>query len=217
MSRTAQHIIMHLKQDIADGILKPGDQLEESMLSERFDVSRTPIREAIRSMVDCGLLTTRPRKGAFVRVLSAKELTDLFELAAELEAMASKLAARSPTRDIVNTLEQALEQCHIAAKNDKIKEYAKANLNFHHAIHQASNNDWLVKQLENIELHINFYRALPYEIMGRLTKSFEEHQEIYFAIINGKTDEARTLTYDHMMLQGQRIPSILQALGNESL
>ena len=98
MVRASDKLIKQLKHEIFSGLLKPGDQLEEADLAARFGVSRTPIREAIRSMVDCGLLETRPRKGAMVRVLTAKELNDLFEVAAELEGMACRLASEMLTQ-----------------------------------------------------------------------------------------------------------------------
>ena len=80
MPRVADQLIETLKSEIYKGVLKPGDQLEEASLADRFGVSRTPIREAVRSLVELGLLETRPRKGAFVRVASAKELIDLLKL-----------------------------------------------------------------------------------------------------------------------------------------
>ena len=95
MAKTSDLLIEKLTHDISTGALLPGDQLEEAELAKQFGVSRTPIREAIRSMVNSGLLETRPRKGAIIRVLDAKELLDLFEVAAELEGMACRLAATS--------------------------------------------------------------------------------------------------------------------------
>jgi DNA-binding GntR family transcriptional regulator len=212
MSRSAEKLISQIKQDIADGILKPGDQLEEAALSQRFGISRTPIREAVRSMVDSGLLETRPRKGAFVRTMSAKELLDLFEVAAELEAMACRVATQNLLQSDVEAIRSGLEVCHEAAREGDAQGYSKANLEFHRAIHKASGNQWLIDQLRQIELHLNAYRSMPYGVRGRLEKSAQEHQEIYDAILAGDGERARVLMHDHMMLQGQRLPSLLQAL-----
>ncbi|MBO6510737.1 MAG: GntR family transcriptional regulator [Roseibium sp.] len=212
MSRSADKLISQIKKDIADGVLKPGDQLEEAALSERFGVSRTPIREAVKSMVDSGLLETRPRKGAFVRTLSAKELLDLFDVAAELEAMASRVAAEKLRESDIASIKAGLDACYVAADAGDPRAYGQANLDFHHAIHQAAGNYWLTEQLRQIELHINAYRSMPYDVRGRLEKSVQEHQEIFDAILAGDGDKARLLMRDHMMLQGQRLPSILQAL-----
>ncbi|UWR80530.1 GntR family transcriptional regulator [Phaeobacter inhibens] len=212
MPRASDTLIEQLKHDIFSGLLKPGDQLEEADLAARFGVSRTPIREAIRSMVDCGLLETRPRKGAIVRVLTAKELNDLFEVAAELEGMACRLASDLLTRSGKKDIEAGLDLCRVAVEAEDIPAYAQANLAFHAAIHKASGNAWLVDQLDQIQARINVYRLMPYEVVGRLEKSLAEHRDISDAIFAKNGALANTLMRDHMMLQGARLPSLLKAL-----
>ncbi len=212
MARASDKLIDQLKHEIFSGMLKPGDQLDEADLAARFGVSRTPIREAIRSMVDCGLLETRPRKGAMVRVLTAKELNDLFEVAAELEGMACRLASELLTQGGRTAIQEGLALCRAAVEADDIPAYATANLAFHAAIHQASANAYLVDQLEQIQARINVYRLMPYEVVGRLRKSLQEHHEISDAIFAGEGQRADTLMRNHMMLQGARLPSLLKAL-----
>lgn len=212
MARAADHLIAQLKQEIANGDLRPGDQLEETALAERFGVSRTPIREAVRSMVDCGLLELRSRKGAVVRIYSAKELLDLFEVAAELEGMASRLAAERLSQNAAEDIKNGLALCRTAAANEDATAYAAANIAFHGAIHRASGNMRLQDQLDQLQIHINPYRSMPYKMRGRLQTSVEEHQAIMQTIFEGDGGKADTLMRDHMMLQGQRLPMVLQAL-----
>ncbi|MFT4845384.1 MAG: DNA-binding GntR family transcriptional regulator [Cellvibrionaceae bacterium] len=212
MTRAADKLIAQITQEISSGVLRPGDQLEESVLAEKFGVSRTPIREAIRAMVGCGFLQTIPRKGAIVRVLTSKELLDLFEVAAGLEGMACRLAAASLTDEHAKIIQDKLKKCEVLAEaNDKVN-YSIANLEFHAAIHQATDNHWLIEQLRHIGIHINPYRSLPYDIRGRLPKSSEEHALICQAILAGEGNKASELMRDHMMLQGKRLPSVLKFL-----
>jgi DNA-binding GntR family transcriptional regulator len=212
MTRAADKLIAQITQEISSGVLRPGDQLEESVLAEKFGVSRTPIREAIRAMVGCGFLQTIPRKGAIVRVLTSKELLDLFEVAAGLEGMACRLAAASLTDEHAKIIQDKLKKCEVLAEaNDKVN-YSIANLEFHAAIHQATDNHWLIEQLQHIGIHINPYRSLPYDIRGRLPKSSEEHALICQAILAGEGNKASELMRDHMMLQGKRLPSVLKFL-----
>jgi DNA-binding GntR family transcriptional regulator len=212
MTRASDTLIVQIKQDIFSGALRPGDQLEESELAARFGVSRTPIREAIRSMVNCGLLETRPRKGAIVRKLSAKELHDLFQVAAELEGMACRLACETLTQPHLEAIKTALASCRDAATAQDIPIYAQANLAFHAAIHATCGNSWLIDQLQQIEARINVYRLMPYEVVGRLEESMREHTEIYNAITKRRGMDANNLMRDHMMLQGMRLPQLLKAL-----
>lgn len=212
MPRTSDKLIDQLRQDIANGVLRPGDQLEEADLAARFGVSRTPIREAVRAMVDCGLLETRPRKGAFVRILSAKELLDLFEVAAELEGLACRLSAANLTHTGAEDIKNALQLCCDAHVAEDTAAYRNANLAFHDAIHRAADNQALIEQLQQMQFHINAYRSLPYDVRGRLEKSVEEHTQICDAILSGDGDRASTLMRDHMMLQGKRLPSIIRSM-----
>ena len=212
MARTADKLISDIRNEVSSGILKPGDQLEVTALAERFGVSRTPIREAIRTLVESGVLETRPRKGSFVRVLSAKQLLDLFQVAAELEGMACRLAALSLTKKNVEAIESGLAKCTQAAEFQNNVEYAMANLDFHTAIHNASGNDWLIEQLRQLQINLNSYRTMPYEIRGRLNKSTDEHKIICDAILSGDGEHACNLMRDHMMLQGKRLPSIIATL-----
>ena len=212
MARTADKLISDIHKEVSSGVLKPGDQLEVTALAERFGVSRTPIREAIRTLVETGVLETRPRKGSFVRVLSVKQLLDLFQVAAELEGMACRLAALSLTKENVEAIERGLAKCTQAAEVQNNAEYAMANLDFHTAIHNASGNDWLIEQLRQLQINLNSYRTMPYEIRGRLNKSTDEHKIICDAIISGDGEHACNLMRDHMMLQGKRLPSIIATL-----
>jgi DNA-binding GntR family transcriptional regulator len=212
MARTADKLISDIRKEVSSGILKPGDQLEVTALAERFGVSRTPIREAIRTLVQSGVLETRPRKGSFVRVLSAKQLLDLFQVAAELEGMACRLAALSLTKENIEAIERGLAKCTQAAEAQDNAEYAMANLNFHTAIHNASGNDWLIEQLRQLQINLNSYRTMPYEIRGRLNKSTDEHKIICNTILSGDGEHACNLMRDHMMLQGKRLPSIIATL-----
>ena len=212
MARTADKLISDIRKEVSSGILKPGDQLEVTALAERFGVSRTPIREAIRTLVESGVLETRPRKGSFVRVLSAKQLLDLFQVAAELEGMACRLAALSLTKENVEAIESGLAKCTQAAEFQNNVEYAMANLDFHTAIHNASGNDWLIEQLRQLQINLNSYRTMPYELRGRLNKSTDEHKIICDAILSGDGEHACNLMRDHMMLQGKRLPSIIATL-----
>ena len=80
------------------------------------------------------------------------------------------------------------------------------------AIHTASGNHWLVEQLNQIQIHINAYQSMPYQVRGRLAESVQEHAEILEAILSGDGSRAADLMRDHMMMQGKRLPSILKSV-----
>ena len=210
MTRSADKLISQITHKISSGALRPGDRLDEAELADRFGVSRTPIREAISVMVSNGILETRPRKGAFVRVLTPEELLDLFEVAAELEAMACRLAAGTLSEEHAESIKIQLDKCTKAAASNNKEKYSICNLQFHDAIHKASNNKWLISQLRQTGIHLNAYRSIPYDVRGRLAKSVEEHKQIYEAILDGDENKASDLMRQHMMLSGKRLPLMIK-------
>ena len=82
-----------LEDDIVNGVLRPGERLDEAALAERFKVSRTPIREAFKNLVGTGLVETIPNRGTFVTDIGLPQLIEMFEVMAELEGMCARLAA----------------------------------------------------------------------------------------------------------------------------
>src|SRR6476620_2353222 len=82
-----------LEEEIATGQLPPGTRLDDTELSERFKVSRTPIREALIQLASVGIVEARPRRGVIIPQLTAQRLIEMFEVMAELESMCGRLAA----------------------------------------------------------------------------------------------------------------------------
>ena len=88
---------LQLADDIVSGLLAPGQPLDEQELARRFGVSRTPVREAIRQLAASGLVEVRPHRSALVALPSPRQLHDMFEAMAELEALCAGLSARNMT------------------------------------------------------------------------------------------------------------------------
>ncbi|MDJ0930056.1 GntR family transcriptional regulator [Breoghania sp.] len=109
--RIADRLCDQLEQDILTGAYAPGDRLDEVRLAQRFDVSRTPIREAFQHLAASGLLELKPRRGAFVRRPSVSEIIEMFEVMAEFEGMCGRLAARRITKAETEELIDALQAC----------------------------------------------------------------------------------------------------------
>src|SRR5204863_283504 len=109
-STKADDIAVVLEDEIVSGTLPPGAVLRQEQLSERFRVSRTPIREALRKLAALGLVSFEPNRGVRVRALSRAELREAFLVRAELEGLATELAAPRMTDVEVEALDQAEER-----------------------------------------------------------------------------------------------------------
>ena len=97
--RKADKVATAIEAQIISGVRKPGARLDERALATEFNVSRTPVREAIRKLAATGLVTDKGRRGAVVRHLTVSGLLDAFLVVSELEGIAARLAARRMTPD----------------------------------------------------------------------------------------------------------------------
>ncbi len=201
-----------LEHEIVLGEIVPGTRLDEVALTERFGVSRTPVREALQQLNMMQLVEIRPRRGAFVKKMSLKELVDMFEVMAELEGTCGKLAADRMTdeeRDRLKTLHLAAEPL-VADRN--YDSYYKANVAFHEAIYKGSHNEFLSEQTKNLRNRLTPYRRLQLRQSNRLNNSFQEHAEITDAIINGNKDQAEQFLGKHVTVQRGSFNDFLASL-----
>ena len=113
-SRRSQQLREIIEERIATGLYAPGMRLDETDLANEFEVSRTPIREALMQLASSGLIDMRPRRGAIVAEISPQRLCEMFEVMAELEAMCGRMAARRMTEADRQELLEAHKACEEA-------------------------------------------------------------------------------------------------------
>lgn len=190
-SRTlTEDLRLQLADEILRGELQPGTALDEVRIATRFGVSRTPVREALRQLNASGLVDIRPHRGAVVAQLSEERLHELFVAMAELEAVCAGLAATSMT---------ALERRHLEEIHAFLKElmqsgdpdrYVEVNESFHSAIYLGSHNGPLGDMAIMTRARLQPFRRAQFRTLGRLSKSYAEHDQIVQAILRGDREGA---------------------------
>ena len=210
--RRSEQLREIIEERIATGIYFPGMQLDETELAHEFDVSRTPIREALMQLAFSGLIEMEPRRSAVVAEVTAQRLCEMFEVMAELEAMCGRLAARRMTDEDQRALIEAHQACNKAAERKDPDEYYKRNEEFHLAIYRASHNGFLIGECKNLKRRLSAYRRLQLRVRDRMRTSYEEHSEIYMAIVAGESDMAAKLLRSHVIIQGERFADLLANL-----
>ena len=184
----AAEIRTALQDDIESGKLAPGDTLDERALAERFQVSRTPVREALQQLAALDLVRIAPRQGVSVARLSVGKLRAILEAISELEASCAKLAARRIDDALRRRLDDALARCQDAAVSGGAAEYALANNIFHEAIYAGSRNEFLADQIRLARRLVQRYRPRDFQNPAQINKSLQDHLKIVRAIQSG--DEA---------------------------
>ena len=172
---------------IDGGAYRPGDRLVESELAERLGVSRTPVREALQRLETQGL-ASRDGRGLVVASLDHGEMADLYAVRTELEGLAARLAARHAAEEEVAVLRALCEEDRALLGDPRA--LSRANRRFHHQIHLASRNRFLVQQLGLVHRSMALMADTSLAVQGRGADALAEHEAIVAAIAARDPDAA---------------------------
>lgn len=201
-----------IEEAIVTGIFAPGQRLDEVTLAARFNVSRTPVREALRQLEATELVEIRPHRGASVKVIAIPEMLHMFEVMAELEGMCARLAARRRSEAQLRDLEAAHAACVATLESDDSDEYYYANATFHKLLYAASGNSYLSRLATTLQTRLKPFRRLQLRVPGRMQSSSEEHAAIVAALRAGDASSAEQLAEMHVNVQGDNFGDFLAAV-----
>ena len=200
-----------LEQRIVEGELSNGKRLDETELSGFYGVSRTPVREALQRLAESGLAEHLPRRGTFVRSPSLSQLVEMFEVMAELECMAIRLAARRATSNDIDALEKDNETCRAAVAANDTKKYYEINARLHGRIYQMSGNSFLANEARRLHDRLRPFRRLQLRVRGRMEESMAEHDIILAALRDGDVDRAMETMKKHITIVGVRFNDLVSS------
>ena len=199
-------IVFHtLRKAIITGELLPGERLMETQLGEKLGVSRTPIREAIRKLELEGLVVMVPRKGAQVAPFTQKDIKDVLEVRAALEALAVRLACKHMDERSFLKLQLVNTEYEYAAKENDIETMIEKDVEFHEVIFGATQNDKLVQMVGNLGEQVHRFRIAYLKNSESSMVVQEEHMEILQALRNRDADLASHLATTHIERQSNSI------------
>ena len=212
-STKADDIALVIEEAIVSGELAPGTVLRQEHLSEQFDVSRTPMREALRRLAALGLVSFVPNRGVRVRTISREELHEAFMVRAELEALATEVAATKITPEELAELEGASSASRdlpgaprraspATARRSIMGDWVRANHAFHDVIYRVADLP-LVEQLAKSARRTFSGPAVwapgDHSIDGLYAKNAEQHRAIRQALAAGSAEGARALAREHVL------------------
>lgn len=197
----------HIKQAIILGRYKPGTRLTELGLAEELNLSRTPVREAIKQLTSEGLIIPL-RRGISVRSFDEKDLRQIYNLRALLESYAATQAALHRSEDDLVKMEESnnLYENAVAQYKDasevSVKNIVQANSVFHEAILAASKNEHLRFHISKVVVVPLVFRSFNYYDEIQLLRSLDAHKTILEAIKNQEAERAKIAIHEHI-LQGR--------------
>lgn len=195
---------------ILKGVLTPGQRINEPDVANRLQVSRVPVREALRELESSGLVISRKHSGVFVRQLDAIEVRDLYQMRGLLDGFAGRCVAQLPSvtrhalTGVLSACTRAMQQ---AASQLDVQLYYAENLRFHWAIMEAAGNQQLLQTYRSIvqKLHLSRLKNLSQDLGMQL--SIAEHLEIVGAVRTGDAPRCEVLMAHHVGDAYQRLLS----------
>ncbi|WP_375464384.1 GntR family transcriptional regulator [uncultured Methylobacterium sp.] len=196
----ADKLISEIADAILAGTLAPGTRLDEQMLADRYAVSRTPVREAIRQLASTGLVEVRPRRSAVVAEITAEHLETMFIAMGELEATCARLSAIRMTPIERRRLQVQHARMAALVEDDDVAGFAEANHVFHGLIYAGTHNSILSDMATALRRRLGPYRRAQFRSPGRLPRSQAEHETVTLAILSGDAAAAHAAMLNHVSL-----------------
>ena len=191
-------VYLELKHKILTGEIASQTRLMEIDLAEKMNVSRTPIREAIKRLADDGLVKVEPRRGAYVANISIKDMLDVFEVREDMEGFTAYLATQRITDEQKEELRKIAEAYEEATRNNDKETVIVLDEAFHNFIVGCCNNETLKELVQYVqELSLRF-RYLYYEEFSLYEATAEQHNRILATITAGDADLARKEADTHV-------------------
>ena len=172
-----ERILSTIRAAIVNGEIRPGTRIMEPELADRFGISRTPIREAIRQLESEGLISVIPRKGAIVASISPQDISNFYELKMILEGHAARLAAKNLTENDLAKMETVNRQIEAASAKKNLSRVLDLQNEFHEIFLRACGNDKLLAIVQNLVMQFQRIRLMP-AMLGRIKGSIRQHTEI---------------------------------------
>ncbi|SEL62890.1 transcriptional regulator, GntR family [Roseovarius azorensis] len=210
--RRADIIADALEELVFTGGFSDGDRLDELRLARQFDVSRTPIREALQRLVSSGLAEQIPRRGVFIRQPGPVELMEMFETMAEIEGVCGRLAAQRISEAALDDLDAANIRCNAAVQAGDTDGYYRENEHFHHVIYHEAGNAFLEQEALRLHRRLKPFRRLQLRFRGRMAQSMAEHETIVAALRAGEAERAAEALRGHVAIQGEKFHLLMASL-----
>jgi DNA-binding GntR family transcriptional regulator len=176
-----------IRMEIVSRNFPPGMKLSEQILCNRWKVSRTPIREALRHLESEGFISSSKHKGFVVTSISMHDVEQIYTILMRLDSLAGRMATPTLVNDPekLQSLRTLCSEMTESCERRDIEGYMKKNLEFHTIIFHASESNWIINILANLHSHTNRFILNALYIPRRIEKSVQEHREILRCIERG--------------------------------
>ncbi|MFC4311508.1 GntR family transcriptional regulator [Steroidobacter flavus] len=219
----ADQTYQHIRRDIISGALPPGTKLAMEMLTKRYDVGLSPLREALVKLTGDALAVAEGQRGFWVSQISLDELQDTMNTRLLIETQALSLAMEKGGPEWERAVNQAYEE--LSSLEDHLKEgdnatfarWESANRRFHEALVSACGSKWLIRLRSMLHYHSERYRMISLAEASVERDVHDEHEAIVEAVLGRKTLRACRLTELHLQRTTEVVRAALERRDEELL
>ena len=187
-----------LRQRIVEGLIAPGSKLNERELAEQLNVSRTPLREAIRALAAEGLVELLPNRGAVATQLSAQDVADTFEVIAGIEGQSGELAAQRITDTELAEIRALHYEMLAAFTRRDLSTYYRLNAQIHTRINAAARNPVLTRTWATVNARLQALRFRSNFDEAKWQRAVDEHERMVTLLAAHDGDGLRRLLVQHL-------------------
>ena len=191
-------LFSELQKDILSGEIPDGSKLTEQSVCKRYNVSRTPVREAFRQLEADGLIEIIPNRGAFATGLSRRDISDLFDLRSVFEVQAVEWAIKRMSDEDIDRLAESMEFMEFYTLKEDVEKVLSFNSQFHSIIYAGTGDRMLQKTLSIYQTYLKY--SAPHKTYDEdsLKAILEEHKAIYEAFKSRNAAAGRKAMENHM-------------------
>ena len=204
----------HLREEIVLGALELGQSISEKSYVSKFEVSRTPVREAFLALASEGLIDVKPQSGTFVMRFSEQSLTDLCQVRLMFEATAAKIASSGNTEELVRDLTEIVKRAQGAiGKEPDFELFNRLDYQFHNRLIVACNNRFLLESYETVATRSHVIRNRLPQTSARVRNAQRQHKQLVEAIKRRNVEDVEHLLSAHVegvQQQLREVPEVVQ-------
>ena len=200
-----------LRDDICQGVYEPGTRLQEVDVAESLNVSRSPVREALRQLAADGLLLEIPNKGVYVKEFSVKDIEEIYDLRVMLESYGIFHSTGHITSIRQERLLGLLSDMEAFLQKGDLRSYTSADEQLHNHIVHLGDNSLINDTYDRVRSMNQQFRILSLMDEQRFRESMDEHRGIVHALVTGDMKRADAINRHHLELARQAILNRMRA------
>ena len=203
-----EEIANNLREMIMAGELTEGDKIKEDELCTVMEISKTPLREALRVLSAEGLIRLIPNRGSYVTTPTFEEIKEMFDVMSVLEGVCARTAAKKMSTGDFKKLEEIHHQLEKNFRLKDQKQYIHHNNLYHAFVQELAGNKTLNQIVNGLRQKILLYRFKSLNLFGRFEQSIQEHRELLEAFRNRDAAKAELLMKSHMKKQSEALEKL---------